>query len=1637
MKKHLLVTVAIAMALSLLISFLPGGRALAVSTPGVVTRRALIIGNADYAQSPLTGPVYDAKHMEALFKQMDFGTGGTPAEQGAMLPTNIKRLNDQTKSQILKDISTYLAAKADSDDVSYFYYSGHGSISDGEAQLVGVDLSMISLTELKAALDNVPGTKVIILDSCFSGGFIDKAAAAADAGQGSTGKSRVLVLPGHNRTGTVAPTRSSGLKKAVKPGVTSAGLFPTALRQKPPDAAESLSGQFNGSVSATFAKTSKYLSGGKYIVLTAATQKEYSYEFGFNTMYGPNFIMNGADIAEPGSADSGEFTGMLIAGAGKVTFTPVYGEIGLLADYNGDNRISGAELEHFLKGAMICSDVALYTSSEDTGSGPSPDTAIFSHASPEANALRVKLTDGVADVKSASNATNIRVSLDLSGLSADYAKKLVVYKYPKVTDGTGTNGEIFENEVRTLNISNPASVSWDGKDDKGVAVSDGTYQIMLECGEGRVQPDDPPILYPGVTVVLSRGVSEFNSSNKVTLAKAGSSYAATGNVSIDTDGKIGYVWFTAPATGAMNVYANTAKLSATQTVNCELDDTEGNIVDYVSTSPMMPLIYMPFYVESGKEYRMKFSIDDNTDKSGDVGNFTYSLRLNTTISADKPVTGAGLDFEVWYVQPGNSQNYTVRGYGAADTAAVILDRNQTESIGQNDDYNDKHFLISAPLVKGAGYLILVKDFDTGSANQAFSFEVHSGALTAFDSSKATLITDSGMGYHAKVIDQNKLAATKYFKIVVAPGTDMEKWTFLTTESDDQAKLSMENDPFLMLMDQNYNLIGSNDDYNGSYAAEFSVVLQQKTTATTYILACRGLWSMPYDYDMLAFKQVIGASAYVLTMPKAVFMDNSALSLDRYGTISAWGYNNYGELGLGTADPSPTPSVVILPGIYGKAVNVWGGDVVGFARLTDGHSDTEYCWWGTSFSSIPGPGDGDGEPYPNTAAPTVLESLEGMDIADMKYGSYDYALVRTYTGELYLLDMLNDQISQVDLPGEGAHSVAGIATSDFSYFVLCNDGKLFSWGDNWSGECGTGDWGPVEAPTQVNFGSGVKITQVAAGWDHVLALDTKGNVYAWGDNEKGQLGQGASYTLNHEQAYKPVKIANSNFAGAVTEIYTGANHSFCIDAAGKVYGWGFNALAELGLGNAAKTPSPAVIPFYTSLGKGKIVKLSAGMINVFAQTYMNNIYGYGGNIDYQLGYNGQAPAGGQPIKLMTLKGAVAGHSSALKKLHVSSGTVVVNNQTKTITVKLGEKTSYCVVMPEAQDYDATCSVKANGVAVSNVITIPLTGGSKTVQIVISHPAGAGMPGTTTYTLTVNRDKSTDASLGSIGLTSGAELSPYFSSSTTGYTVTLPETMASVAVTPVAHGYGAHYVIDGVADKGKVFSLAVNGTMYSTVKVTAQAGNTKIYNITVRRPYILSSLSASPVASGYPSLSPGGTDRMKINYTLSLKTAVMIEVLKGGKWYSTGTDQYGAAETNTWLWDGKVAGATLAAGSYSVRVTPIYGEKACTAKTLTVKILPKPAVSIPSLSPTTLKANGTNKLTFKVKWTELCDVKVEIVNSSGTVVATVFSSADQAPTTKTLYWNGKNAKAVLVPAGTYRVKVTAGGATVLYKSFKVTR
>src|SRR5690348_9077920 len=131
----------------------------------------------------------------------------------------------------------------------------------------------------------------------------------------------------------------------------------------------------------------------------------------------------------------------------------------------------------------------------------------------------------------------------------------------------------------------------------------------------------------------------------------------------------------------------------------------------------------------------------------------------------------------------------------------------------------------------------------------------------------------------------------------------------------------------------------------------------------------------------------------------------------------------------------------------------------------------------------------------------------------------------------------------------------------------------------------GDPAITSRPRYVDIGFGSNVVQVAAGWalrwGHGLEARADGTVWAWGDNQFGELGDGTT-----TGRLAPVQV--TGLAG-VTQVAASCAHSLALRSDGTVWAWGDNSAGELGRGTVTDhevTPAPVS-------GLAGVTKISAG------------------------------------------------------------------------------------------------------------------------------------------------------------------------------------------------------------------------------------------------------------------------------------------------------------------------------------------------------------------------------------------------------------------------------------------------------------
>ncbi|ORZ23543.1 regulator of chromosome condensation 1/beta-lactamase-inhibitor protein II [Absidia repens] len=166
-------------------------------------------------------------------------------------------------------------------------------------------------------------------------------------------------------------------------------------------------------------------------------------------------------------------------------------------------------------------------------------------------------------------------------------------------------------------------------------------------------------------------------------------------------------------------------------------------------------------------------------------------------------------------------------------------------------------------------------------------------------------------------------------------------------------------------------------------------------------------------------------------------------------------------------------------------------------------------------------------------------------------------------------------------------VAGATGRNHSLLVTAA-GEVFAAGDNKLGQLGLSSLTDQTTFQKVTNLGKVTVVDVACGADFSLAIDDKGQIYAFGSMEYGQLGNGADGQYiksagqmgTHPQP-QPL-LVKSLAERKITAIACGANHSLALDDEGYVYSWGFGGLGRLGHGEQKDLSIPKVIPNLASV-----------------------------------------------------------------------------------------------------------------------------------------------------------------------------------------------------------------------------------------------------------------------------------------------------------------------------------------------------------------------------------------------------------------------------------------------------------------------
>jgi len=238
----------------------------------------------------------------------------------------------------------------------------------------------------------------------------------------------------------------------------------------------------------------------------------------------------------------------------------------------------------------------------------------------------------------------------------------------------------------------------------------------------------------------------------------------------------------------------------------------------------------------------------------------------------------------------------------------------------------------------------------------------------------------------------------------------------------------------------------------------------------------------------------------------------------------------------------------------------------------------------------------------------------------------------FTDKQPVKDLTDKDGESIGLYAQWSVPVAAVSGGWYHSAALDTNGDIWAWGRNQYGQLGNGATTNSSVPVKVT--AAAKFTAVETGDAHTLALDTGGNLWTWGYNYNGQLGIGSSGNPSESRS-SPVKITT----GVVfTQISAVAFFNLALDASGNIWSWGSNIYGQVvndtGYANI-------FIPIQTSTGI-VFTQISAGGSHSLAIDADGKLYAWGRN---NYGQAGRAASTTPAVAAQIITGSTFKHISA--------------------------------------------------------------------------------------------------------------------------------------------------------------------------------------------------------------------------------------------------------------------------------------------------------------------------------------------------------------------------------------------------------
>lgn len=227
------------------------------------------------------------------------------------------------------------------------------------------------------------------------------------------------------------------------------------------------------------------------------------------------------------------------------------------------------------------------------------------------------------------------------------------------------------------------------------------------------------------------------------------------------------------------------------------------------------------------------------------------------------------------------------------------------------------------------------------------------------------------------------------------------------------------------------------------------------------------------------------------------------------------------------------------------------------------------------------------PKPPTAKPAIVPAIAA---------GWDHTILLSSKGKVLLV--AGGESSVIPAGTLPIDDVKNVAAGRLHGLALKRDGTVWAWGDNAKGQLGDGSKTSRSTPVQVKGLSNV--VAIAGGERFSYALKADGTVWGWGDNSQGQLG-------NETTADSAVPVKVKGLSG-IKEVRAGLYHGLALKQDGTVWSWGYTGLAPLGTDIAVTARlSPVQVSGLTG-----VKTIAAGGLHNLAVTSDGSLWAWGSN-----------------------------------------------------------------------------------------------------------------------------------------------------------------------------------------------------------------------------------------------------------------------------------------------------------------------------------------------------------------------------------------------------------------------------------------